>query len=46
MSRESGCTRREFLKTAGLAAGLACGLERLAKGAADSARAGKRPNII
>ena len=46
MPREGGCTRREFLKTAGLAAGLACGLERVARGAAESVRPGKRPNVI
>jgi len=46
MPRESGYTRRDFLKTAGLAAGMACGLERVARGAAESVRAGKRPNVI
>ena len=45
MMRESGCTRRGFLKTAGLAAGLACGLARAAGGVAESARAGS-PNIL
>jgi arylsulfatase A-like enzyme len=45
MMRESGRTRRDLLKTAGLAAGLACGLARVARGAAESARAGN-PNII
>jgi arylsulfatase A-like enzyme len=46
MPRESGFTRRDFLKTAGLAAGLACGLERVARGAPESVRAGKRPNVV
>ena len=46
MPRESGCTRRKFLKTVGLAAGLACGLERLAGGAPESVRPGKRPNVV
>ncbi len=45
MMRESDCTRRDLLKTAGLAAGLAMGLARGAKCAPESARAGN-PNII
>jgi hypothetical protein len=32
MSRESGCTRRDFLKTAAVAAGLTCGLPQAAGG--------------
>jgi len=46
VSRKSGFTRRDLLKTAGLAAGLACGLARDARGAAESVRAGRRPNVI
>jgi len=43
---ESGCTRRDFLRRAGLAAGVACGLAPAARGAAGAARAGKRPNVV
>ena len=46
MSRESNFTRRDFLKTAGVAAGLTCGLSRAAGSGSESARPGKRPNVI
>lgn len=43
MTRESGCTRRDFLKTAGLAAGLAGGLAPVAGGGSESGRPGTIP---
>ena len=46
MSRENGFTRRDFLKTAAVAAGLTCGLSRAAGGGPESGRPGKRPNVI
>jgi len=46
MSRERGFTRRDFLKTAAVAAGLTCGMSRAAGGGSESGRPGKRPNVI
>jgi len=47
MTQRSQCTRRDFLRTTG-AAGLACGLERVAPAAEAAAGEGrpKRPNVI